>query len=180
MVCLADLALRQSGAYGRDWHDQDRSLRAGRPRPMRRLMHLRQPRRVASAMLFVWLFAAFASWANACLVQPADRAATARGHHAPAGAGALAPHVPAEAGAAQGSDPAQEVCAEVCAGGQSLVATPQSAKGEGAADATLWPATAVVAWPAFTAGRSVPRWRPLAAPPPPGPSVVIAFLRLTR
>lgn len=148
---------------------------------MRPLMHLHRPRRIASAMLFVWLFAVFASWANACLVQPAARPATAPGHHGQAGAGAAqrGAHGPAALDPTKGSDPAQEVCAEFCEAEQSIVAKPQPSKGDGAADPSLFPLAALAGWPAFVPGRLDPRWRPLAAPPPPAAPVAIAFLRLT-
>ena len=148
---------------------------------MRPLMHLHRPRRIASAMLFVWLFAVFASWANACLVQPADPPAAARGHRGHAGEGAAlrGAHEPSALHPAPGSDPAQEVCAEFCDAEQSIVAKPQLSKGEGAADPSLLPPMILAGWPAFSPGRLVPRWRPLASPPPPGAPVAIAFLRLT-
>jgi hypothetical protein len=152
---------------------------------MRPLIHFHRPRRIASAMLFVWLFAVFASWANACLVQPADPPAThpalARGHHGHAGEGSAhrGAHEPSAADPAPGSDPAQEVCAEFCEAEQSIVAKPQPSKGEGAADPSLFPPAALAGWPAFVPGRLDPRWRPLAAPPPPAAPVAIAFLRLT-
>jgi hypothetical protein len=144
-------------------------------------MHLHRPRRIASAMLFVWLFAVFASWANACLVQPAARPATAPGHHGQAGEGSAhrGAHGPAAVDPTKGSDPAQEVCAEFCEAEQGIVAKPQPSKGEGAADPSLFPLAALAGWPAFLPGRLDPRWRPIAAPPPPAAPVAIAFLRLT-
>lgn len=148
---------------------------------MRPLMHLHRPRRLASALLFVWLFAVFASWANACLVRPVVQAASAGGHHGLAHAGARhaeAP-LPAADGAAHDPDPAQEVCADFCDTGQSVVENRQPSKGEGAADPVLLPPLAHAAWPVFSAGPLDRPWRPLAAPPPPGLPVVIAFLRLT-
>lgn len=148
---------------------------------MRPLMHLHRPRRIASAMLFVWLFAVFASWANACLVQPADPPAAGRVQHGHAGEGSAhrGAHEPSAAHPAPSSDPAQEVCAEFCEAEQSIVAKPQPSKGEGAADPSLFPLAALAGWPAFVPGRLDPRWRPLAAPPPPAAPVAIAFLRLT-
>jgi hypothetical protein len=145
-------------------------------------MHRHRPRRIASAMLFVWLFAVFSSWANACLLQAAAAPVIAHGHQGERGASAghANAHEAAAGGAAHGSDPAQEVCASFCETEQGLVASPQPPKGEGAAEAALFPPTALASWPAFVAGRVDPRWRPLAAPPPAGPRVAIAFLRLTR
>lgn len=148
---------------------------------MRPLMHLHQFRRTASALLFVWLFAVFASWANACLVRPVAQAVPTGGQRglAPAGASHADTHLPAADGASQDTDPAQEVCADFCDTGQSLVANPQPSKVDGAADPVLFPSSAHAAWPVFNAGPLDQPWRRLAAPPPPGPPVAIAFLRLT-
>lgn len=132
-------------------------------------------------MLFVWLFAMLASWANACLVQPAAHPATERAHHVHAGAAAAHhdAHGPAAAHPTWESDPAQEVCAEFCEAEQSIVAQPQASKGVGAAEPTPFPPTVPAGWPLFVPGRLEPRWRPLAAPPPLRVHVAIAFLRLT-
>lgn len=76
-------------------------------------------------------------------------------------------------------DPARQACASFCKTEQSMVAKPQPSKGDrGAAVGVPLPAVRE-GWPAFKPGRSEPRWRPLAAPPP-GPPVAIAFLRLMR
>ena len=148
---------------------------------MRHLMNLHRPRRIASAMLLVWLFAVFASWANACLVQPPAQPAAAQAHHGQTAAGADhgGASEAAVGDAAQGADPAQALCADFCETEHSIVAKSQPSKGEVAADPALFPPTAIAGWPAFVPGRLDPRWRPLAAPPPPGPPVAIAFLRLT-
>lgn len=132
-------------------------------------------------MLFVWLFAVFASWANACLVQPAGQSATVRGHHKLADAGAAQgdAHIVAAGGTTHDSDPAKELCADICDTGQSIVAKPQPSKGEGPADPSLFLAIAPAAWSAFVPGQLDPHWRPLAAPPPPRLRLAIAFLRLT-
>lgn len=149
-----------------------------------RLLHpFSRTRRIASVVLFVWLFATAVSWAHACLPQSSAATAAppehhqridARGHRA-ADHDALA-----EPGATNEPDPARQACASFCETEQSIVAKPQPSKGDGGADADLPPPAVREGWPAFTPGRTEPRWRPLAAPPPPGPAVAIAFLRLTR
>jgi hypothetical protein len=152
---------------------------------MRPLMHLLPPRRIASAMLLVWLFAVFASWANACLVRPGAQSGAyptaSRGFHGHADAGVRHgdPHRHADVAPTKGAGSAQEVCAEFCEAEQRIVAKPQPSKGDGAADPLLFLPTALSGWPAFLPGRLDPRWRPLAAPPPPAAPVAIAFLRLT-
>lgn len=145
------------------------------------LMPLHRPRRPASALLLVWLFAVVVSWANACLVRPVAQAGPAGGHHGLAHAGAS--HADAHLRAADGTphdpDPAQEICSDFCDTGQSVVANPQPSKGEGAAAPVLVPPLAHAAWPVFSAGPLDRPWHPLAAPPPPGPPVALAFMRLT-
>lgn len=132
-------------------------------------------------MLFVWLFATVASWAHACLLQPSAATAAPTEHHPRIGArahGGADHDAAAEAGATDEPDPARQACASFCETEQSIVAKAQPSKGDGGADAAV-PLPAVhEGWPAFTPGRTEPRWRPLAAPPPPGPPVAIAFLRL--
>lgn len=145
-------------------------------------MHTRlsrqRTRRIASVMLFVWLFALVASWANACILQPGRSG----DHHEPSGlvapravgheaaAGAIASHEP---------DAAQQACASFCDTEQSIVTKAQGAKADGVAEPSAAVAQVVAAWSAFTPGRAGARWRPLATPPPPRPPVAIAFLRLT-
>jgi hypothetical protein len=148
---------------------------------MRHLLRLHRPRRIASVMLFVWLSAVFVSWANACLVQPSAASADARSQHVQTGveAGHGVAHDAAGAGRAPGSDPTQQVCASFCETEQRIVAKAQPSKSDAGADAVVLPLAAVDGWPALVSGRAEPRWRPLAAPLPPGPPVAIAFLRLT-
>jgi hypothetical protein len=142
----------------------------------------RQQRHIASAMLFVWLFAVAASWANACILRPA---AAAEGHHGQhAGHDLMAAqggsHGPAgDAGHSHGPDPAQQACASFCDLEQSIVAKAQPAPGDGAVHQADLAAQPAVCWPALPLPPAEARWRPLAAPPPPGPPVAIAFLRLT-
>ena len=129
-------------------------------------------------MLFVWLFAVVASWANACILKPESSV----DHHQRSGL--VAPHgavheAAADASAAQEPDPAQQACASFCDTEQSIVTKARTAKGDGAAEPPALVAQVFASWPAFTPGRTALRWRPLAAPPPPGPPVAIAFLRLT-
>lgn len=129
-------------------------------------------------MLFVWLFAVAASWANACILQPESPG----DHHARSGF--VAPHdsshqAVGDANAAHEPDPAEQACASFCEIEQKLVTKAQSTKADGAAEQSALVAQVVACRPAFTPGRTEVRWRPRAAPPPPGPPVVIAFLRLT-
>jgi hypothetical protein len=147
-----------------------------------RLSH-QETRHIASAMLWVWLFALVASWANACILQPSGVATDARGH--PARSHPAAQHVSVHEGTGNASgphqpDPAQEACASFCDTERSIVAKVQPAKGDGAADPLALVAPLIAPWPTAAPGRAHARWRPLTAPPPPGPPLVIAFLRLTR
>jgi hypothetical protein len=141
-----------------------------------------QTRHIASVMLFVWLFAMVASWANACILQPSGAVATLHGHHE---RGNLAAHhdfdhaSAAGTSAAHETDPAQEACASFCDTEQSIVAKAQPAKGEGPTEQASCPAQVFASWPAVLPDRADVRWRPVAAPLPPGPPVVIALLRLT-
>jgi hypothetical protein len=142
-----------------------------------------QTRRIATVMLFVWLFAVVASWAHACILQP-ERS---REHHVRSGLVAppgLSHDANVDAGGSHLPDshlpdPAQQACASFCDTEQSIVTKAQPAKGDGCAEPSALVALDVACWPAFTRGRAEVRWRPLAAPPPPGPPVAIAFLRLT-
>ena len=129
-------------------------------------------------MLFVWLFAVAASWANACILQPEGSGE----HHLRSGLSV--PDGPgsdhdAGAGGSHESDPALQACVSFCDTGQSIVAKAQPAKGDSADCPSAVIVQAVTAWPAFEPGQAQVRWRPLAAAPPPGPPVAIAFLRLT-
>ncbi len=136
-------------------------------------------RHIASVMLFVWLFALAASWANACLLQPerpSDHpqpsglvAAHGTGHEAAVGAGS----------GTHETAPDQQACASFCDTEQTIVTQAQPAKGDGVAEQSALVAHVVSHWLAFAPERPEVRWRPLAAPPPPGPPVAIAFLRLT-
>jgi hypothetical protein len=157
---------------------QGPAIRDSMPQAQRR----HQPRRIATAMLLVWLFATFASWANACLVQPSAAPASPREHHQRLGASAHPGgdhHAAAETRGTDGPDPATQACASFCEAEQSIVAKAQPSKSEMGTDAQTPAPAAFDGWPAFTAGRTEPRWRPLAEPRPPGPPVAIAFLRLT-
>ena len=129
-------------------------------------------------MLFVWLFAVAASWANACILQPESPS----DHHARSVL--VVPHgssheAAADANGAHAPDPVLQACASFCETEQNIVTKAKSTKADGAAELSALVAHVVACWPAFTPDRAEVRWRPLAAPPPPGPPVVIAFLRLT-
>ena len=135
-------------------------------------------------MLFVWLFAIAASWANACILRPSAAAEGSHGHHPShdlmttqggshghgGGVSDFHEHEP---------DPAQEACASFCDIEQSIVAKAQPANGDGAAQQATLAAQPAVCWPVLPLPSAETRWRPLAAPPPPDPPVAIAFLRLT-
>ena len=133
-------------------------------------------------MLFVWLFAITASWANACILRPSAAAEGSHGHHASRDLMAVPGGSHGHAGDARHShepDPAQEACASFCDIEQSIVAKAQPAKGDGAVQQATLAAQPAVCWPALPLPPAEIRWHPLAAPPPPGPPVAIAFLRLT-
>jgi hypothetical protein len=143
---------------------------------------LRRPRRNAAAMLFVWLFATFASWANACLVQPSAAEEGRSEHHLriDASADVRAHHAATEAGAEDDPDAGLQSCISFCELEQSIVAKVQPTKADGGADAGMPPPAGFCSWPTQAPDRAEPCWRPRAAPPPPGLPVSIAFLRLTR
>lgn len=143
---------------------------------------LPQPRRIAAAMLFVWLFATFASWANACLVKPSATVEGRSGHHLriDAHSDVQAHDAATEAGAEDDRDAGLQSCISFCELEQSVVAKVQPTKADGSADAGMSPPAGFWSWPTQTPYRAAPRWRPRAAPPPPGLPVSIAFLRLTR
>lgn len=133
-------------------------------------------------MLLVWLLATFASWANACLLQSSAAAANVPGHVERVGFALDADTAHAAAagvGPTRELDPAQEACGKFCETERNIVAKAQPAKGEAGADAPVLPLATLGGWPAFTPERAGPRWRPPSLPPPPGPPVAIAFLRLT-
>jgi len=141
---------------------------------------LPRPRRIAAAMLFLWLFATFASWANACLVQAPAAAEGQAEHHLriDAGADVLAHHAATDAAGADDHDAAMQSCISFCELEQSIVAKAQPTKADAGADPGM-PPPGLGSWPTQTPDRVEPRWRPRAAPPPPGLPVSIAFLRLT-
>lgn len=129
-------------------------------------------------MLVAWLFAVAASLANACILQP-ERS----GDHDER-SGLVMPHGPGHgsgtgAGGSHDSDPALQVCVSFCDAEQNIVTKVQPAKGDSSHEPSSGAGQVVANWPAFTPGHAEIRWRPLAAPPPPGPPVAIAFLRLT-
>jgi hypothetical protein len=137
-----------------------------------------QTRHIAAVMLFVWLFAVAASWANACILLPESSS----DHHARGGF--IVPHGSSDEDTAGASgpheaDPVLQACASFCETEQNIVTKAQSAKADGAAEQAALVARVFACWPAFMPGQAEVRWRALAAPPPPGPPVAIAFLRLT-
>lgn len=144
-----------------------------------------QTRHIASAMLFVWLFAVVASWANACVLEPRGSAKSSRVHDERNDP--QAQRESAHEGAADTrdtraghpGDPAHQACASFCDTGQDTVAKAQAGKGDGFAEQLALVAVLVARWPALTPRRVDPHWRAIAAPPPPQVPVAIAFLRLT-
>lgn len=135
----------------------------------------RRPRTTASiakTLLFVWLFAIVASWANACLLESrADHLRGATDHVAATTTGAA--HVPE---ADHPDDPGRAACLDLCDDEQSAVpkvATP------GVPDLMATPMVATLPWSLAAVEAGFPRERPLAAAPPPQRPVAIRFLRLT-
>ena len=141
-----------------------------------------RPRRIAAVLLCIWLFATFASWANACLVQVPAAGAGRSEHHLriDAGADVREHHAAADAGAQDDHDAGLQSCISFCELEQSNVAKAQPTKADAGADAGMLPPAGLGSWPAQAPDRAEPRWRPRAAPPRPGVPVTIAFLRLTR
>ena len=111
---------------------------------------LPRPRRTAAAMLFVWLFATFASWANACLVQPSAAAEGRSEHHLriDAGADVRAHRAAADTGAEDDPDAGLQSCISFCDLEQSIVAKAQPTKADGYADSGMPLPAASSSWPA--------------------------------
>jgi len=127
---------------------------------------------IAKMLLFVWLFAIVASWANACLLAP-------RGDHA----GAVSEHAAALAtGTADTSDgdhrddPGRVACQDLCDETQGAIPKYASSGDLGPMAA---PMIAGALWSLSVFGGNLPRERPLAAAPPPERPVAIRFLRIT-
>jgi hypothetical protein len=133
-------------------------------------------------MLWVWLFAILASWANACILQPSAAAENLGWHHERSGFVVQpgAEHEGAEdVSRAHDPDAALEACANFCDAEKSAVAKLQPAKGDGAADAATPVVASLASWPAIARGRPEVRWHPIAVPRRATTPVAIAFLRLT-
>lgn len=138
---------------------------------------LHHPRRLASGMLFVWLFALLVAWTNACVSQPLSPFTHAWGHHDPAGFEA---NVAADADGTHGSELIQHVCAVFCDTDQRLASKAVASDDDGNADFAIVGAAAFDGWWSLVTEPAEPHhWQPSAALLPPGPSVAIAFLRLT-
>ncbi|MDP3136871.1 MAG: hypothetical protein Q8N17_11145 [Burkholderiaceae bacterium] len=141
-----------------------------------------QTRHIASAMLFVWLFAVVASWANACVLEPRGSAKSSRVHGERNDPPAQRESAHEGAAGTRGElpgDAALQACASFCDTGQNIVAKAQPGKSDGIAEQVALVAVVSAGWPAFTPRRADAHWRPIAAPPPPRLPVFIAFLRLT-
>lgn len=135
----------------------------------------RRPRttaKVAKALLFVWLFAIVASWANACLLE-------SRGDHvrgAPAHAATLTTGTAHASGDDHPDDPGRAACLDLCDDEQSTIPKYGTSIVPGLMAA---PMIASTLWSLAIIESSFPRERPLAAAPPPERPVAIRFLRLT-
>lgn len=123
-------------------------------------------------MLFVWLFAILASWANACVLEP-------RSGHAQ-GKSDLAKAVVTSIGYASSDDdhgdPGRAVCLDLCDDEQSTIPKTGAAS---VPDLVAAPMNASALWSLAVVEATHPRERPLAATPPPERPVAIRFLRLT-
>ena len=135
----------------------------------------RQPRttvRVAKILLFVWLFAIAASWANACLLE--SRGDHARG--APAHAALLAAGAAHSPSADHPDDPGRSACLDLCNDEQSTIPKYGTSS---VTDLMTTPMIASTLWSLAVIESSIRREHPLAAAPPPERPVAIRFLRLT-
>jgi hypothetical protein len=129
-------------------------------------------------MLLIWLFALVSGWANACLVQGR---ASAHGWMQAENALAAQPvggpvHSEHKEPADHDSDSARLVCQSVCDDEQSALPKVAAPSIPDLGPPTLVP---IEAWSFCIAEAQVPGDRPMAAAPPPEPSVAIRFLRLT-
>jgi hypothetical protein len=144
---------------------------------MHHLIGRHRTRRIASVMLFVWLSAVLTSWANACLVSSPGELAHGAVHHLVAGAA----QGTTSASQSPAADHALAACEDFCEMERSVVAQAQTKKGlVDTTFTTLILQAADVSWPAIAIWRNEPRRHWLAHPPSSGPSLTIAFLRLTR
>lgn len=132
---------------------------------------------VLRTLLFVWLFALAAGWANACVLQARSDA-----HNGPLGhdAGTVArPHLSAPVALAtiDPGGPAAEACLSLCEGERNAI---PKLKLVGPSDLGLHQAVLAAPWLPWSVDPAPVRARAFAMPPPPGPPVAIRFLRLTR
>lgn len=135
----------------------------------------RRPRtaaNIAKMLLFVWLFAIVASWANACLLAPrGDHAGAASGH-----AAVLATGTADTSDHDHGRDPGRAACQDLCDETQGAIPKHANSSDSGPMAA---PMIACALWSLSVFGSSLPRERPPAAAPPPERPVAIRLLRLT-
>lgn len=143
---------------------------------MRPLARLHRPRRLASVMLFVWLSAMLASWANACILNAPPERAHAPEYHR----WATAEHGADNASKARSPDLALAPCEDFCEMERSVISRAQNTKDVADAGTAVIPQAAHVSWPADAPWRLGQRWYPPALRPPSGPPLTIAFRRLTR
>ncbi len=128
--------------------------------------------RVATTMLFVWLFAIAASWANACALAPhGGRAHSAASHSEVIAIGAGHASDDADHG-----DPGRAACLDLCDDEQSTIPKTGTIV---VPDLVATPMIASALWSLAVIETTFPRERPLAAAPPPERPVAIRFLRLT-
>ncbi len=127
--------------------------------------------RVAKTMLFVWLFAIVASWANACMLESGGE--SARG--TPAHAAALSAGNAYTHGDSHPEDPGRMACLDLCDEEQNTIPK------YGTSEVSGQMAAAMIESPFWSRAifeSGFPRQRPLAAAPPPQRPVYIRFLRL--
>lgn len=135
----------------------------------------RRPRttaRVATTMLFVWLFAIVASWANACVLEPRSGRAHAAADHAVV----LAMGSGHATDDADHGDPGRTACLDLCDDEQGAIPKTGTTS---VPDLVAIPMIASALWSFAVIETTYPRERPLAAAPPPERPVAIRFLRLT-
>lgn len=142
----------------------------------------RRASRIATVMLWAWLFALVSGWANACLVQDRGQAhgvvhATAeRPLIAEAASGHAQGHAGHEEPAVHGSGGARPLCQSVCDDGQTTLPTLAATS---VLDLGLPSLVLSEVWSFCATQAQLLSGCPLAAPPPPEASVAIRFQRWT-
>ena len=147
----------------------------------------RTRRRIAFAVLLVWLFAVASGVANACLLEASDGSPAPGVHAHPAMAASAASAAPGdptavpaghfEAGGGHDDDTraAAPLCLKVCDEGSTALLKLQAPVD--LSDPGMAPLVAVV-WNPAASGTSGPCWRVDAQPPPAGPPFRDRYCRL--